>query len=108
MSNQLFKGEVLMLNQVVLVGRVTECRDMLYNDGKVYAIILKVPQSFKTNDKYLDSFIPVLIKSENIIDNTKKYVDKDDIIGVKGFIENLDGNANMVIADKITFLSSKK
>lgn len=97
-----------MLNQVVLVGRVTECRDMLYNDSEVYAVILKVPQSFKTNDKYLDSFIPVLIKSKNIIDNTKEYVGKDDIIGVKGYIENLDGNANMVIADKITFLSSKK
>lgn len=97
-----------MLNQVVLVGRVTEFRDMLYNDSEVYAIILKVPQSFKTNDKYLDSFIPVLIKSKNIIDNTKEYVGKDDIIGVKGYIENLDGNANIVIADKITFLSSKK
>lgn len=97
-----------MLNQVVLVGRVTECRDMLYNDGEVYAVILKVPQSFRTNDKYLDSFIPVLIKSKNIIDNTKEYVGKDDIIGVKGYIENLDGNANIVIADKITFLSSKK
>lgn len=97
-----------MLNQVVLVGRATEFRDMLYNSSEVYAIILKVPQTFKTNDKYLDSFIPVLIKSENVIDNTKKYVGKDDIIGVKGYIENLDGNANIVIADKITFLSSKK
>ena len=97
-----------MLNQVVLVGRATEFRDMLYNDSEVYAIILKVPQSFKTSDKYLDSFIPVLIKSKNVIDNTKEYVGKDDIIGVKGYIENLDGNANIVIADKITFLSSKK
>lgn len=96
-----------MLNQVVLVGRLTknvEVKD--FNEKKVAVIELAVQRSFK-NEKgeYEIDNIEITLWNR-IAENTAEYCIKGDIIGVKGRLQTEDDRIK-VIAEKITFLSSK-
>ena len=105
-----------MLNQVVLVGRLTsnlEAKEL--EDGKkVTNMTLAIPRSFKNADgEYETDFIECTLWN-NIAENTAEYCKKGDIIGVKGRLQTdsyeKDGNKMKslnVVAEKITFLSSK-
>ena len=106
-----------MLNQVVLVGRLTDDPKVKNTeDGKeVSNITLAIPRSFKNSEgEYDTDFIDITLWS-GIASNTAEYCKKGDIIGVKGRIqssafENKDGNKEFrvnVIAEKVTFLSSR-
>ena len=91
-----------MLNSVMLVGRLIE--DV--NEGdKGFAIA--VPRSFKNNDgEYDKDIIPVKIW-EGITNHMANYCKSGDMVGIKGRIEVQDEKV-VVVAEKITFLSSKK
>jgi single-strand DNA-binding protein len=98
-----------MLNQVVLVGRLTsnpEVREV--GEGKkVCDITIAVPRSFKNADGQYDTdFIPLTLW-DNIATNTAGYCNKGDIVGAKGRVQSKDGHIE-IVAEKITFLSSKK
>ena len=105
-----------MLNQVVLVGRLT--RDVQVNKSdkgnKVSTITLAIPRSFKNIDGNYDTdFVDCLIFDQVAI-NTQEYCKKGDIVGVKGRIQSRvieeDGHnktINEIITEKVTFLSSK-
>ena len=106
-----------MLNQVVLVGRLT--RDISVNKSdkgsKVATITLAVPRSFKNMEGNYDTDFIDCVAFDMIAENTKEYCSKGDIIGVKGRIQSKlvekDGkkeNVLELIAEKVTFLSSKK
>lgn len=105
-----------MLNQIVLVGRLTETPSLENKNGKELSkITLKVPRSFKNEQgEYENDYIDVYLYNQ-IATNTSNYCKKDDIIGVKGRIQTLTGGENhpdfpketIVVADKVTFLSSK-
>ena len=98
-----------MLNQIILVGRLT--RDITVNKAengvKVATIPIAVPRSFKNVEGVYDTDI--------IAENTSEYCSKGDIVGIKGriqtkVIELEDGkkeNKLEIICEKITFLSSK-
>lgn len=101
-----------MLNQFVLVGRLSE--DIIIDNDKAI-ITLKVPRTFKNeNGEYDNDFIQVVITG-NVATNTKEYCKVGDIIGAKGRIQvktiNMpDGTISTkteLIGEKITFLSSK-
>lgn len=98
-----------MLNQVVLVGRLTKEVELkeLENDKKVASITIACPRSYK-NEKgeYDTDFIECKLWNM-VAGNTKEYCHKGDILGVKGRIQS-DGNKMEIIAEKVTFLSSKK
>lgn len=107
-----------MMNQVVLVGRLAgDVNYKKYNDNKKAIITLAVPRPFKNEEGiYETDFIDCTLW-EGVAQNTKEYCKKGDIIGVKGRIQNdnivdSDGNivgkTNVIIAEKVTFLSSKK
>lgn len=102
-----------MLNQVVLVGRLVdniEVVEIKNADKKVASITLAVPRPYKNSDgKYDTDFIPIKIW-DSIAENTAEYCRKGDIIGVKGRIQctHSDYDDLEFIAEKITFLSSKK
>lgn len=102
-----------MLNQIVLVGRLTsdiEVTEISGTDKKVACITLAVPRSFKnSNGEYDTDFIPFKLW-DSIATNTAEYCRKGDIIGVKGRIQCLHSDYSdlELIAEKITFLSSKK
>ena len=101
-----------MLNQVVMVGRLLEKPEIkeLENGKKVGTITLIVPRCYKNEDgEYEKDFIDCMLWS-GIAENTAEYCNKGDVVGVKGRIETtiIDKvKHSNVIAEKVTFLSSK-
>ena len=106
-----------MLNQVVLVGRLTsdlEAKEL--EDGKkVTNMTLAIPRSFKNAEgEYETDFVECTLWN-NIAENTVEYCKKGDIVGVKGRLqtnnyEKEDGSKVFkldVVAEKVTFLSSR-
>ena len=95
-----------MINQVMLVGRIAN--DINEEDNN---ITVAITRSFKNeNGEYETDFIDVEIRG-TIAKTTTEYCKKGDIIGVKGSIriEIIDNVKKMIlVADRITFLSSKK
>ncbi len=107
-----------MLNQTVLVGRLVSDPELRETDNgnKVTNITLAVPRSYKNvNGEYDTDFIPCVLW-KGIAENTAEYVKKGDLIGIKGHLQtrNLELDENIkrqsveIIAEKVTFLSSKK
>lgn len=105
-----------MLNQLVVVGRLTKNPEVIEteNGKRVSNIAIAVPRNFK-NEKgeYDTDFIEVTMWN-SIAENTAEYCRKGDIVGVKGRIQvdnyEKDGerkSVQKVIAEKVTFLSSK-
>ena len=107
-----------MLNQVVLVGRLT--RDPVINktdNNKQYShVTLAVPRSFKNiNGEYETDFIDCILW-ENVAKSTVEYCHKGDVVGIKGRIQSRlvdleDGSKKYyldVVAERTTFLSNNK
>ncbi len=111
------KGCEKMLNQVVLVGRLTDNLKVeeTENGKKVTNLTLAVQRSFKNADGvYETDFIKCTLWND-VAESTSKYCKKEDIIGIKGRLqmnsfEDKNGNKRVsvqVVAEKVTFLSSK-
>lgn len=111
------KGGINLLNQVVLVGRLTD--DLIVtskeNGKKVTTMILAVQRSFKNSEGlYETDFIKCTLWNA-VASSTSEYCKKGDIVGIKGRLqvtsfEDSDGKkkySTEVIAEKVTFLSSK-
>ena len=95
-----------MLNQIVVVGRLTQDLEIkeLENGVKVTYITLAVPRSFKNSEGvYETDFIPCTLW-KGIAENTAAYCKKGDIVGVKGRVQSND-NQIEIVAEKLTFLS---
>ena len=79
-----------MLNQVVLVGRLT--RNIKINKGesgkKIATISLAIPRSFKNMDGTYDTDFVDCVAFENVASNTAQYCGKGDIVGIKGRIQS--------------------
>lgn len=101
-----------MLNQTILVGRLTKDVEVKELEGgkKVTNITIAVPRSFKNAEGNYDTDFINITLWDSIAQNTSEYCHKGDIIGVKGRIQNNDETEykNEIVAEKITFLSSKK
>ena len=105
-----------MLNQIVLVGRLTHDIAVNKSDNgvKVATISLAIPRSFKNSDGTYDTDFINCVAFDAIAENTCEYCSKGDIVGVKGrvqsrTIENDDKKETImeIICEKVTFLSSK-
>ena len=109
-----------MSNNVILVGRLIDTPNIDYvgadNDKKHTRITIAVGRNYKgVNGEYETDFIDVEIYGL-VAETTCEYCRKGDIVGVRGRLETIvitdeDGNKTKkmnVIADKITFLSSKQ
>ena len=106
-----------MLNQTVLVGRLVRDPELheSENGNKVTSITLAVPRSYKNmNGEYDTDFISCVL-FKGIAVNASEYCHKGDLLGIKGRIqtrkvEDLESSKQVVevIAEKLTFLSSKK
>lgn len=106
-----------MLNQIVIVGRLV--KEVEFTEGeneKKYATMtLAVPRSYKNAEGQYDTDFIDFVLYEGIANNTAEYCRKGDIIGVKGRIQTRNEEVNdevkkitEIIAEKVTFLSSKK
>ena len=107
-----------MLNQIILVGRLVKTPEVIETESskKMSSITLAIPRTFKNADGEYDTAFIACVLWEVVAESTSEYCKQGDIIGVKGrvqsrMIEDEDGNNYKkmeVIAEKITFLSSKK
>lgn len=106
-----------MLNHTIIVGRLVHEPELKETEKgrKVTNITLAVPRSFKNqNGEYDTDFIRCTLW-QGIAENTVSYVQKGDLLGVKGRLqtrkieidEETKRNSVEVIAEKVTFLSSK-
>lgn len=106
-----------MLNQIVLVGRLT--KDVQVNKSEkgkhVASLTLAIPRSFKNMDGNYDTDFIECTMFDNIAQNTSEYCKKGDILGVKGRVQsrlvekdNEKRNVIEIIAEKVTFLTSRK
>ena len=105
-----------MLNQIILVGRLTRDVQLKKTDNgkKVAVISLAIPRSFKNMDGLYDTDFVDCTLWNSVAENTLEYCHSGDLIGVKGRIETSfyekDGEkrkSTNIVAEKITFLSSK-
>lgn len=106
-----------MLNQIILVGRLTRDISVHKTDkgSKVATISLAIPRSFKNMDGNYDTDFIDCVAFDGVAENTSEYCGKGDIVGVKGRVQSRtiekDGKTEYlmeIIAEKVTFLSSKK
>lgn len=97
-----------MLNQTVLVGRITKDVEIKKIEDEEYAILnLAIPRSFKNSEGNYDTdFIDVSIFN-NMAQNIKEYCKVGDLVGVKGRLESKEDKLTLV-GEKVTFLSSGK
>ena len=99
-----------MLNQVVLVGRLVSNPKITETeaDKKVCVITLGIPRYFKNiNGEYEADFIDC-IAFDIIAETTMEYCHIGDVVGVKGRLQKKDNEPLILIAEKVTFLSSRK
>jgi len=106
-----------VLNQAILVGRIVrepEVKDT--EKGKVSNITLAVPRAFKNpNGQYDTDFISCVLW-KGVAESTAEYCKKGDLVGIRGRIQTrtveLEDETKKhyveVVADKVTFLSSKR
>ena len=97
-----------MLNQTVLVGRlVKEVEVKEVDDRKVAYLTLAVQRSYKNEEGvYETDFVPCTLWN-GIAENVAEYCRKGDMVGVKGRLQT-ENNGLVLVAEKVTFLSSAK
>ena len=91
-----------MLNQFVIVGRVQEIKK-----GDNVELVVSIPRSFKNSKGEYEHDILTFKVFDSIAHNVREYVNKKDIVGIKGRIQNTTGDVEL-IGEKVTFLSSSK
>ncbi len=107
-----------MLNQVVLVGRLTsdlELQDTESGKRRTF-LTLAVQRTFKNTDGEYDTDFVDIVLWDSIAENTVEYCRKGDVVGIKGRIqtsiyeleEGSKRKTTEVVAERVTFLSSKK
>ncbi len=107
-----------MLNQVVLVGRLTSDPEVKKTDSgkKVTTINVAVQRGYKNSDGIYETDFIRCVLWNNLALNTCEYCKCGSVVGIKGRIqtsEYFDNENNKkykteVIADKVTFLSNSK
>ena len=97
-----------MLNQAVLVGRVSNLPELKKeNNKRILEVTISVPRSYKNDaGEYETDFLKCILYNE-IANNTKEYCKIGDMIGIKGRIQNIN-NLTSIIAEKVTFLAQAK
>ena len=107
-----------MLNQVILVGRLTKDPEIIETESgkKMTYINVAVQRPFKNVDGIYDTDFISCVLWNAIAENVVEYTKCGDVIGIKGRVqtdnyEDEEGNKKYIteiIAEKITFLASKK
>lgn len=102
-----------MLNTVTIVGRLIV--DPTIEEGKGI-ITIAVPRPFKNEEGEFDTDNIECRVYKNILNQTKEYCRKGDIVGIKGRIEadtkydeekNIISNSIYIVVERLTFLSSR-
>ena len=107
-----------MLNQTILVGRLVRDPELYEteNGNKITNITLAVPRNYKNIDGEYETDFVNCVLWRGVAENAVEYWKKGDLLGVKGHLQTrtiqLDDEKKRqvmeVIAEKVTYLSSKK
>lgn len=101
-----------MLNQVVIVGRLVQDLKIkeLESGKKVANLRLAVQRPYKNDEGVYETDFIDCDLWDGLALNTGEYCRKGDVVGVKGRLQNVSGSKKTmkVVAEKVTFLSSKK
>ena len=107
-----------MLNNVILVGRLTDNPKLeeLEDGKKVTTVVLAVNRNFKNADGVYDTDFIRCVLWNSVASTTTDYCKVGDVIGVKGRLQTSkyeDENKKThyltdVVAERVTFLSTKK
>lgn len=107
-----------MLNQIVLVGRLIKDPEVVTTEsGKnISHITIAIPRPFKNVEGEYDTDFIDCVLWNTVAESTSEYCRKGDIIGVKGRVQSCivedakgkDYNKIEIVAERVTFLSSKK
>lgn len=106
-----------MLNQVVLVGRLVKDPELRETEEgkKLTNITIAVPRNYKNIDGEYDTDFIDCVLWAGVAESTVDYCHKGDLLGIKGRLQTnsfeKDGETKLkmnVIAEKITFLTSKR
>lgn len=97
-----------MLNQVTMVGRLISKPIVEENENgkKIRVITLAIPRNFKNAYGIYDTDFIKCILWSGIAENIIEYLEKGDILGVRGKLQCLSGNELQVVAENINFLSN--
>ena len=93
-----------MLNQIMCVGRLQEIK----NTNKKVVITLSVNRNYKNEQGIYETDLISCELYGDVAKNTLEYVKVGDVVGVKGRMANLTGKKLTIVAERITFLTSKK
>lgn len=98
-----------MLNQIVLVGRIVSTPQIneTKNGEKESIITLAIPRGYKNSDGEYDTDFIDCVLYGGIAKNTAEYCRSGDLIGIKGKVSRLNGEKLKLVAERVTFLSSK-
>ena len=107
-----------MLNQVVLVGRLTKDPEVKTSEnGKKYtSIVVAVSRNYKNSNGLYDTDFIKCILWNAIAANTCEYCHSGDVVGIKGRLqvssyeteEKEMKYVTEVVAERVSFLASKK
>ena len=107
-----------MLNQIVLVGRLVKMPEVFTTESgkRMTYLTLAIPRTFKNSAGEYDTDFIDCVLWNTVAETTSEYCKQGDLIGIKGrvqsrMVEDEDGNNYKkieIIAEKVTFLSSKK
>lgn len=96
-----------MLNQFVLVGRVVDKTKLSEdeNNKKAMGVTISVPRAFKNvNEEYDNDFIDITLY-DSIAKGAENYLEKGDLVGIRGRLARLENEVLHIVAEKVTFLS---
>ena len=106
-----------MLNNVMLVGRLVQDPEVQESESgkKISQITLAVNRPYKNEDGVYETDFIDCVLWDGIAINTTEYCKKGDVVGVRGRLQTSNyetesgekRKATQIIADKLTFLSSK-
>ncbi len=107
-----------MLNQSIIVGRIVREPEVkeTENGNKITNITLAVQRPFKNVAGEYDTDFISCVLWKGIAETTAEYCKKGDLIGIRGRIQTrvveysdeIKRNVMEVVAERVTFLSSKK
>ena len=98
-----------MLNQVMLIGRIINIKKQETEESAKYVVVrLSIPRSFKNSEGLYDTdYVNVKIIG-TMAEQCAQYIEKGDMIGIKGRLTTTKDDHQEILVEKLTFLSSKK
>lgn len=96
-----------MLNEIVLTGKITKLNIYVENGEKIVDLTISTPRNYKNKNGLYDCDLFSIKLVKSIAINTAEFCKINDLIGIRGRLENQDGRIT-IIPLAVSFLSKNK